>query len=91
MHSHTHPTKMEYLSAAEQRREYGTNHDLLAALLGTRPTTVSHPCNSYSAETLRILADLGVRLGFRADVARPVASMLELPREDHANLRAASR
>ena len=86
MHSHTHPTKMEYLSAAEQRREYGTNRDLLTVLLGTPPTTVSHPCNSYSAETLRILADLGIRVGFRADVARAATSPLELPREDHANL-----
>jgi hypothetical protein len=55
-------------------------------LLDERPVTMSHPCNSYNAMTLEILRELGITLGFRANMAGGFASELELPREDHANL-----
>jgi peptidoglycan/xylan/chitin deacetylase (PgdA/CDA1 family) len=86
LHSHTHPTRVEHLSAAEQRREYSTNRDTLTSILGERPTVMSHPCNSYNDDTLNILRDLGITLGFRANMAQSRFSNLEYPREDHANL-----
>ncbi|MBN1490929.1 MAG: polysaccharide deacetylase family protein [Phycisphaerae bacterium] len=86
LHSHTHPTRIEDLSPEEQEREYRLNAEALTKRLGDAPTTVSHPCNSYNAETLRILRDLGVRLGFRANMAPGYTSALEYPREDHANV-----
>ena len=91
LHSHTHPTRLGELPAADQRAEYAANHAALTDLLGERPTTVSHPCNSYSADTGPVLADLGVRLGFRANMAPPTPGRaghgpLEHPREDHANV-----
>lgn len=87
LHSHTHPTTMAKLTTTEQRTEYRSNSDSLTTILGRRPETVSHPCNSYSTETLDILRSLGVRIGFRANLL-PVAnrSQLEYAREDHANL-----
>jgi len=92
LHSHTHPTRLERLTPADQHREYAANHAALTRILGRAPVTMSHPCNSYTADTLTLLRTLGIRLGFRANMA-PVASAteLELPREDHANVLATMR
>lgn len=86
LHSHTHPTRLADLNRSAQQREYRANQTYLAHLLGRAPTVVSHPCNSYNDMTLRILSDLGVTLGFRANTAQQRFTALEMPREDHANL-----
>lgn len=86
LHSHSHPTRLAELSLDRQRAEYADNLALLMEVMRERPTTMSHPCNSYSAETLGILRDLGVTLGFRANMAPAGGSALELPREDHINM-----
>jgi peptidoglycan/xylan/chitin deacetylase (PgdA/CDA1 family) len=87
LHSHTHPTTLGDLTADQQRREYEANSAAIEQLIGYRPQTVSHPCNSYGEQTLEILSDLGVVMGFRADMAKITGrGPLELPRQDHANL-----
>lgn len=86
LHSHTHPTRLNRFNPADQWRQYKTNFDVLAGLLGQAPRTMSHPCNSYNADTLAVLRRLDIRLGFRANMARGATSELEFPREDHANL-----
>jgi len=86
LHSHTHPTRIGQLSAQDQRIEYAANQAILAEILGHKPTTMSHPCNSYSPATGPVLESLGIRLGFRANMAQAGDSLLEQPREDHANL-----
>ncbi len=91
LHSHTHPTRVGYLDEAGQRREYAANRAALERLLGRPPVAMSHPCNSYNDQTLKLLRGMGVRLGFRANMARPADSELEWPREDHANVLAEMR
>ncbi|MBF0386305.1 MAG: polysaccharide deacetylase family protein [Candidatus Omnitrophica bacterium] len=86
LHSHTHPTVLADLPATEQQKEYGQNYRFLRDLLGKSPEVVSHPCNSYNVETLKILAALGIRLGFRANMADHQYSRFEFAREDHANV-----
>jgi len=86
LHTHTHPTRLAHLPPAEQLREYRDNYMYLMALLGEPPTAMSHPCNSYSADTLAILLRLGIQFGFRANMAQREHSALEYPREDHANI-----
>lgn len=86
LHSHSHPTRLERLPADQQAEEYARNHAHLAQALGESPLTMSHPCNSYNRATLNVLYDLGIRMGFRANVAQSCYSLLELPREDHANV-----
>lgn len=87
LHSHTHPTTLAELPFAEQKTEYELNSDSLNALLGCRPNTVSHPCNSYNCQTLEILDSLGVQIGFRANrLSVENRSELEYAREDHANI-----
>jgi peptidoglycan/xylan/chitin deacetylase (PgdA/CDA1 family) len=87
LHSHTHPTRIDRLSEDEQRYEYKSNQNHLSALLGETPLAMSHPCNSYNATTLELLHELGIKLGFRANMQLDAAyGPLEMPREDHANL-----
>ncbi|MGE5503020.1 MAG: polysaccharide deacetylase family protein [Actinomycetota bacterium] len=87
LHSYSHPTQLRALPPEDQRDEYRRNARHLERVLGRAPRCMSHPCNSYGAETLGILRDMGIALGFRANMA-PVSgrSELEHPREDHANL-----
>lgn len=86
LHSHTHPTALSALDADGQRVEYQTNFETLNRILRVAPDTVSHPCNSYNAETLKILRDLQIKVGFRSNMAEQQISQLEFPREDHANI-----
>jgi peptidoglycan/xylan/chitin deacetylase (PgdA/CDA1 family) len=86
LHSHTHPTALKRLSSHDQKFEYLCNSNALADILCKPPVCMSHPCNSYSDETLDILRNLGIRLGFRANMVDGYGSGLEYRREDHANL-----
>jgi len=86
LHSHSHPTTLSKLNFSEQEKEYKLNFDFLHNLLGEKPQTMSHPCNSYNSDTLKILNNLGVKVGFRANMEMGDFSKLEFPREDHANI-----
>lgn len=86
LHSHSHPTVMANLPAAQQRDEYRANAEHLAKVLGETVRSMSHPSNSYSADTLAILADLGIEVGFRADMAMAKGGPLEWPRHNHATI-----
>lgn len=86
LHSHTHPTALANLAPEEQRNEYTTNFDTLHQLLNKAPDTVSHPCNSYNNDTIQILNDLNIKIGFRSNMKECTSSHLEFPREDHANI-----
>lgn len=86
LHSYTHPTTLADLSAAEQKLEYAKNAQHLTECLGAPPIVMSHPCNSYDATTLDILLKMGIRLGFRANMAMLDGGALEVPRRDHASV-----
>jgi peptidoglycan/xylan/chitin deacetylase (PgdA/CDA1 family) len=86
LHSYSHPTLMEALPLDRQREEYARNAAHLESVTGSVPVVVSHPCNSYRGETLDLLRGMGVKLGFRANMAKRDHSLLELPRIDHAVL-----
>ncbi|MEO5345175.1 MAG: polysaccharide deacetylase family protein [Magnetococcus sp. YQC-9] len=87
LHSHTHPTRLADLPLERQREEYRRNRDYLTDLLGTAPVVMSHPCNSYSADTLTILGELKVVMGFRSNpLAVTGRTLLELARLDHTAL-----
>jgi len=87
LHSYSHPTRIDTLGPTEQEREYRTNLNHLRDLTGDEITSMSHPCGRYNSDTLNLLVSLGVKIGFRSNMhLENMASMLEVPRENHANV-----
>ena len=92
LHSYSHPMVLGELSAADQEAEYRRNHEHVRRASGRAPRSVSHPSNSYSDETLRILRQLDILCGFRANMSPRLpggqlnSSPLELAREDHMHI-----
>lgn len=84
MHTHTHPNAIGSLSYEEQLLEYRTNQQILREITQKPVRCMSHPCNSYNTDTLRILRELGIEAGFRADRNPNYHSRYELPRIDHS-------
>lgn len=83
VHSHTHPTNISKLGKAEQEKEFKENYKILTEITSVEPAYMSHPCNSYNDTTLEILKGMGIKLGFRANMAKEDFSTLEVPRKDH--------
>ena len=86
LHSHTHPTDMGEKSFDFQLENYSKNKTVLESLLTKDVTSMSHPCNSYNSETLEILNDLKIEIGFRANLKSGFNSYLEVPRIDHSEI-----
>lgn len=87
LHSYSHPLRIGRLDRDKQADEYRQNAVHVECVTGRKPLAMSHPCNSYNADTLSILRNIGVQVGFCSNMAKgPAASHLEFPREDHANI-----
>jgi peptidoglycan/xylan/chitin deacetylase (PgdA/CDA1 family) len=88
LHSYSHPTQMSKLSKAEQTQQYRQNMDHLETVLGKGSvSSMSHPCGDYNTDTLELLNAMGIRIGFRSSLSQThIASKLEIPRDDHANI-----
>ena len=82
LHSYSHPTNFSRLSYKNQNEEYKKNKKHLEKIT-TEVFTMSHPDNLYNLDTLKILKNLGITMGFRADM-NPIKSNLEIPRQDHS-------
>ncbi len=86
LHSYTHPVQMSKLSHREQLLEYRKNLEHLTPIVGDI-ICMSHPCGDYNEDTIKILGDLGLKIGFRSNTAiSTINSKFEIPREDHANI-----
>ncbi|MBU0564602.1 MAG: polysaccharide deacetylase family protein [Gammaproteobacteria bacterium] len=92
LHSHTHPTKLRALDVSAQKSEFYKNKEILESLISKPVRAMSHPCNSYGDDTLKVLGELGVNVGFRSNMTYIESrGKYEYPREDHANLMRAIR
>ena len=77
---------MSKLSYEEQLHQYTENYNHLKRLVG-EVVSMSHPCGDYNDDTLKILSDLGIQIGFRSSLSiTEVKSRFEIPRDDHANI-----
>ena len=68
LHSHSHPTLFESLTYDEQLNEYKSNISILSKILNIGEGEIkfmSHPCGSYNDNTLKILQDIGIEIGFK--------------------------
>ena len=97
LHSHNHPTLLEKLKYDEQKNEYSKNLSVISDILDKPKNSISsmsHPCGSYNQDTLDILAELGIEIGFKnlmviekeKDMQNINNSSLEIARQDHAKI-----
>ena len=86
LHSYSHPTQMSKFSYQEQYKQYKKNLEHLNAVVG-EVVCMSHPCGDYNDDTLKILNELGIRIGFRSSLSETtIKGKFEIPRDDHANI-----
>ena len=97
LHSHNHPTLLEKLNYNEQKNEYEQCLTTISRILDKPKSEIkymSHPCGSYNKNTLEILKELGIELGFKQimtiepekGMKKINNSFLEIAREDHAEI-----
>ena len=97
LHSHSHPTLLEKLNYNEQKNEYEKCLSLFSNILNKSKNEIkymSHPCGSYNNDTLQILNNLGIKLGFKQIMTvEPEKGMkkinnssLEIARQDHSGI-----
>ena len=97
LHSHNHPTLLEKLSYDEQKNEYEKCLSSISSVLDKPKNEIkymSHPCGSYNEDTLQILKELGIELGFKQimtiepekGMKKINNSFLEIARQDHADI-----
>ena len=97
LHSHSHPTKLEKLSYEDQKNEYKKNLNIISKVLDKSKSKIkymSHPCGSYNNNTLSILKELGIQLGFKQimtlekekGMTKINNSTLEIARQDHIEI-----
>ena len=97
LHTHTHPTLLEKLNYDEQKNEYEKNLSSISSILNKPKNEIkcmSHPCGSYNNDTLEILKELGILLGFKQimtiesekGMKKINNSFLEIAREDHTTI-----
>ena len=86
LHSYSHPTQMSKLNYEEQYSQYKKNLDHLSRVVGD-VVCMSHPCGDYNEDTLTILDEMGIRIGFRSSLSETtIKGRFEIPRDDHANI-----
>ena len=97
LHSHNHPTLLENLSYDEQKNEYNKCLNIISEILNKPKHEIkcmSHPCGSYNQDTLKILNELGIELGFKqimdVEIEKGMKkinnSSLEIARQDHSEI-----
>ncbi|MBO6960203.1 MAG: polysaccharide deacetylase family protein [Prochlorococcus marinus CUG1438] len=97
LHSHNHPTLIENLSFEEQKKEYEACLSSISKILEKPKKEIkymSHPCGSYNGDTLMILKELGIKLGFKQimeiekerGMSKVNNSPLEIARQNHSKI-----
>ena len=85
LHSYTHPIRIAELDNSDQNIEWRMNYIDLCYELDITPKTVAYPCGSYNKYTMQVMKELGIELGFTAQM-KPSKNLMLFPREDIANL-----
>ncbi|WP_250278454.1 polysaccharide deacetylase family protein [[Clostridium] colinum] len=86
LHSHTHPTDITKLSKEGQYKEYLTNKNILEDIINDNIICMSHPCGRYNNDTLEVLKNLNIKIGFTSNMILNNNTKYEFLREDHANI-----
>lgn len=87
LHSNSHPTRLENLSKINQHNEYNINKKILKSFVKKiNIISMSHPSGSYNQNTISILKNMKIQIGFRSDLGKKNKnnSILEIARMDHS-------
>ncbi len=89
LHTHNHPTRLKDLSLKSQLEEYNENLNYLSKILKIDKkeiNSMAHPSGSYNTNTLTVLKDLNIDIGFKQimDNDKNKNSCYEIPRQDHS-------
>ena len=96
-HCHNHLTLLEQFNYEEQKKEYVKCISIISKILDKPQNEIkwmSHPCGSYNDNTLQILKELDIKLGFKQimtiepekGMKKINNSFLEIARQDHAEI-----
>ena len=97
LHAHTHPMLLENLSYDQQREEYQNCIISISKIIQESENSIksmSHPCGSYNSDTLKILDNLNIDIGFKNTMLKEKKrgngkinnSKFEIARQDHTNI-----
>ena len=81
--------KLTYL---KQLKEYKKNIEIFSKILKCpkeKFKSMSHPCGSFNANTLKILKKLNIEIGFREKMLsknQTLISKYKIPRQDHTDI-----
>lgn len=85
LHSHTHPTTMSKFNFIDQELEYSKCKKIIEGITNKPVYSVSYPCNSFNADTASIMEELGINIGFTANLHDSYGRLF-IPRENHSNI-----
>jgi peptidoglycan/xylan/chitin deacetylase (PgdA/CDA1 family) len=91
LHSYDHPFMMADIPEEKQEEQYSRNYKHISHVTGGIIECMSHPLNSYNADTIEILSRMGIICGFRSNMTSPFGNtinvqQLTLAREDCVNI-----
>ena len=97
LHSHNHHTQIEKLSYQEQKYQYQKCISSVSEILNKPKNEIkvmSHPCGSYNMDTLKVLEELDIKLGFKQIMKIELEkgmkkinnSPLEIARQNHSEI-----
>ncbi len=87
LHSDTHPTDISSMASFAQRIEYSNNSNFLLSEVGVKAESMAHPCGNYNLDTIEILRELEIKIGFGSSMnANKWSTEFEIPREDHMTI-----
>ena len=87
LHSHTHPTRIDLMNKKKQIQEYKVNYIVLKKINKKILTVLSHPCGRYNQNTIKVLRNLNIEIGFRSNNhIKKIKSCFEIPRIDHTEI-----
>lgn len=87
LHTHNHPTTLNYYSYTEQKEEFSENKKILEEITGETIKISAYPCGKYNNDTLKLMKELNILIGMIATCSENEFGKLAIKREDIANIK----
>lgn len=87
LHTHNHPTNLNYYSYEKQKKEFLKNKQILERITGKIIKISAYPCGKYNDDTLKLMKELNILIGMIATCSVKKINNLTIKREDIANIK----